>query len=167
MSSSKQSLTEKIADIKLLVLDVDGVLTDGGMYFGESGEEFKRFDTKDGRGIIRLKALGIEIAFLSSGLKSVAIQNRAERLGINRVSVSTRPKKEVLTEWMQELNIGPGQVACIGDDVNDLEIIGLAGLSACPADAVEAVKNSVDLILTKKGGKGCVREFIDLFWFED
>ena len=148
-------------EIKLLVLDIDGTMTDGGMYFSESGDEFKKFNTKDGRGIIRAFEQGIEVAFISSGSRAVAIRNRAERLGVKRVYVGAKNKIEVLEEWMTEKGIHHEEVAAVGDDINDLGILSKVGLSACPADAVPEVLATVDIILTRKGGDACVREFIE------
>ncbi len=149
--------------IKLLVLDVDGVMTDGGMYVLEDGNEMKKFHTRDGRGIKNLQQAGTPVAFLSGSFNGDAIRKRAERLGIDRVFAGRQPKTGVLENWMAELSISYAEVAYIGDDLNDLEVIGLAGLTACPADAIEEVKEKVDIVLKTPGGGGCVREFIDTY----
>lgn len=148
-------------DIKFLALDVDGTLTDGGMYYTESGEEFKRFDTKDGRGIIELQKRGIEVGLLSSGFKSKIIEGRAKTLNIKRVYVGIDPKLDILEQWCKDMNIDLKEVAYIGDDINDRDIINAVGFTACPADALPTIKNIVDVVLTKNGGYGCVREFIE------
>ena len=147
--------------VKLLVLDVDGVMTSGGMYVMEDGNEMKRFHTRDGRGIRELRKTEISVAFLSGSFNGEAIRKRGERLGVKYVFSGRQPKTGVLENWMAELCIGYDQVAYIGDDLNDIEVIGLVGLSACPSDAAPAVKEKVDLILNTEGGQGCVREFID------
>jgi len=147
--------------IKLLVLDVDGVMTDGGMYYTEAGDQFKKFDTKDGMGIKLAMQQGIEVAFLSSGSNARIINDRAATLGVQRVHAGWGEKLEILNRWCNESGIELKDVAYVGDDVNDMACIGAVGLSACPADAVDAVKNAVTHILTRKGGDGCVREFID------
>jgi len=149
--------------VKLLVLDVDGVMTDGGMYVLDSGDEMKKYHTRDGRGIKELQKAGTEVAFLSGSFNGEGIYKRAERLGIERVFAGRQPKTGVLGRWMAEMAISYEDIAYIGDDLNDLEVIGLVGLSACPANAVEEVKAKVDIILQKEGGQGCVREFVDTY----
>lgn len=149
--------------IKLLVLDVDGVMTDGGMYVMEDGNEMKKFHTRDGRGIKNLQKKGVPVAFLSGSFNGDAIRKRAERLGIDRVFAGRQPKTGVLENWMAELSISYAEVAYIGDDLNDLQVIGLAGLTACPSDAIDEVKEKVDVVLKTRGGGGCVREFIDTY----
>ena len=149
------------SDIKFLVLDVDGVMTDGGMYYTESGEEFKRFDTKDGRGIIELQKSGIPVGLISSGFKSKIIEGRSKTLGIEHYYVGTDAKINILTQWCEQLGFDLQQVAYIGDDVNDRDIIKAVGLSACPADAVPVIKEIVTVVLKKNGGYGCIREFIE------
>lgn len=148
-------------NIKFLVLDVDGVLTDGGLYYSESGDEFKKFNAKDGMGIKLAMKNGIDVAFLSAGSTKKIVQNRAKTLGIERVSVDTRPKLEILKNWCNEKNIELENVAYIGDDLNDIEVMEAVGFSACPADAVKEVKTKATLILSKNGGNACVREFVD------
>jgi len=148
-------------DIKMLALDIDGVMTDGGMYYTESGEEVKRFDTKDGRGIIHLLREGVQVAVLSSGFKSTLIAERCKTLGIEKFYVGTDPKLDILKQFCAELDIKLDEVAYIGDDINDRDIIHHVGFSACPADAVGSIKPIVDVVLKKNGGYGCIREFID------
>lgn len=148
-------------DIKFLALDVDGVMTDGGMYYTESGEEFKRFDTKDGRGIIELQKSGVPVGLISSGFKSKIIEGRCTTLGIEKYYIGTEPKLGILQQWCEQLAIQMNQVAYIGDDVNDRDIINTVGFTACPADAMPAIKEIVDIVLSNKGGYGCIREFIE------
>ncbi|MFO7603849.1 MAG: HAD hydrolase family protein [Gammaproteobacteria bacterium] len=148
-------------EIKMLALDIDGVMTDGGMYYTEGGEEVKRFDTKDGRGIIHLLREGVQVVVISSGFKSTIIAERCKTLGIEKYHVGTEPKLDILQQFCAELAIGLHEVAYIGDDINDREIIQQVGFSACPADAVGSIKKIVDVVLTKNGGYGCIREFID------
>ena len=145
----------------MLALDVDGVMTDGGMYYTDSGEEVKRFDTKDGRGIIHLMKEGVEVVVISSGFKTTIIENRCKTLGIKKFYVGTDPKIGILQQFCQELGIDMQNVAYIGDDINDRDIINSVGFSACPADAVGSIKKIVDVVLSKNGGYGCIREFID------
>jgi 3-deoxy-D-manno-octulosonate 8-phosphate phosphatase (KDO 8-P phosphatase) len=153
----------KLERIKLLVLDVDGVLTDGGMYFSESGDQIKKYNTKDGMAIIHLTKKDFQVAIISSGFTKEMVRKRAEMLGIQRCHVGREKKIDILQSYCAELGINLENVAIVGDDVNDLEVIKKVGFSACPSDAVNAVKTHVDVILTKKGGEGCVREFIDMY----
>ena len=149
------------SDIKFLGLDVDGTLTDGGMYYTESGEEFKRFDTKDGRGIIELQKRGVKVGLLSSGFKTKIIEGRSKTLSLEKFYVGTDPKIDILQQWCKDMDIEMKEVAYIGDDINDRDIINAVGFSACPADAMPSIKQIVDVVLTNKGGYGCVREFIE------
>lgn len=154
-------LAEKLTKIKLLILDVDGVMTDGGMYFSESGDQMKKFNTKDGMAIIHLTQGGFQVGIISSGFTGKTVQARAEMLGIQHCYVGRDKKIDILRSWCEKLNLSMDQVAIIGDDINDLNVMQHVGFKTCPSDAVEVVKKSVDLVLTKKGGEGCVREFID------
>jgi 3-deoxy-D-manno-octulosonate 8-phosphate phosphatase (KDO 8-P phosphatase) len=157
------TLRTETKDIRLLVLDVDGVLTDGGIYLTEKGDEFKKFNARDGRGIMSAQKQGIEVAFCSGGTQSEAIRHRAERLGVKRWYVGKAPKASIVQQWLAESNWDFTNVAYVGDDANDLEMIAKAGLSACPSDAARANLDSVDIILSLPGGQGCVREFIELY----
>jgi 3-deoxy-D-manno-octulosonate 8-phosphate phosphatase (KDO 8-P phosphatase) len=154
---------KKLEKIKLLILDVDGVMTDGGMYFTENGDQIKKYNTKDGMAILHLTKNEFQVAIISSGFKSEMVKTRADLLGIQRCYVGRDPKIEVLNKYCEELNITLENVAIIGDDVNDMEIIKKVGFSASPSDAVNTVKSQVDVVLNKKGGEGCVREFIDAY----
>jgi len=160
---SHQDPFEQLAthNIKFLVLDVDGVMTDGGMYYTEGGDQFKKFNTKDGMGIQLVLQKGMNVAFLSSGSTEHIIQNRAKTLGVERVYVGPRPKLEVLNEWCRELDITAENVAYVGDDINDLEVMDAVGFSGCPADAMEAIKLKANVVLIRNGGDACVREFVD------
>jgi len=150
-------------DIKFLVLDVDGTMTDGGMYFNSSGDEIKKFNAKDGRGIINSIEAGVPVALLSSGLNKPLLKKRADMLGIKYVFANEADKLTVLNKWCKELNISLKDTAFIGDDINDLKVMQQVGIAACPADAIRQVRNAAHIILTQKGGEGCVREFIDAF----
>lgn len=149
--------------IRFILLDVDGVMTEGGMFYTESGDEFKRFDTKDGMAIKEAIKTGLHFGIISSGINKGLIQRRADLLGIRYVHVSTEPKLRKAEEFLQELNVDWSETAYIGDDINDLEIFHRAGISACPADAVKRVKDAVDFVLKSRGGHGCVREFMGYF----
>jgi 3-deoxy-D-manno-octulosonate 8-phosphate phosphatase (KDO 8-P phosphatase) len=153
--------------VKFLVLDVDGVMTDGGMYYTEHGDEFKKFNTKDGMAIKGARKAGLQVAFLSNGSTKFIIQNRAKTLGVEKVYVGSRSKIDVLKEWCTDLGLGLEQVAYIGDDINDLEVMKAVGYSACPADAVKIIRETAQVVLTKNGGDACVREFVDEHLIEE
>lgn len=149
--------------IKLLLLDVDGVMTDAGMYFTENGDQIKKYNAKDGMAIMRLTRHNIQTGIISSGFKTKVVKDRADLLNIDHFYVGRDKKIDILNGWLKKLNLSLENVAMIGDDINDLEIIKNVGFSACPADAVEVIKRNVTVVLTKKGGHGCVRELIDHF----
>jgi len=148
-------------EIKLLVLDVDGTLTDGSIYINESGDQTKRFNVKDGMGIVLAQQAGFEVGIISHSFTTGMIEARAKNLNLKHLYIGKRPKLEVLNEWLDKLQISADQVAYIGDDVNDMDIMEAVGLTACPADAMNQIKDMVDVVLTNNGGKGAVREFID------
>lgn len=154
---------EKAKDIQFVIMDCDGVLTDAGMIYTAEGDEIKKFNAKDGMGIKFLREKGIKTGIISAGREPRMIERRAEMLGIDHVYVGTRPKIDVLNEWVNQMDILPENIAYIGDDVSDLPIIEVVGFTACPADAVPAVRKAVDIILPLKGGEGVVREWIDRY----
>lgn len=160
-------MQEKLDAIKLLVLDVDGVMTDSGMYFSESGDQSKKYNAKDGMAILHLTKNNFPVAIISSGFKGEGVNARAELLGVQYCSVNRESKLDRLKVICDELNIGFENVAIIGDDINDLEVMNLVGFSVAPSDAVLAVKNKVDLVLNLGGGEGCVREFIDNYLLKE
>lgn len=151
--------------IKLLVMDVDGTLTDGKICIGNDGELFKSFDIKDGCGIHDvLKPNGIEPVIIT-GRKSKILDNRAKEIGIECLFQGVSNKIERLNEVLAEKNLELFNVAYIGDDINDLtcmkNVIAAGGLTACPYDAVDDVKSVVNYICKRKGGEGAVRDFIE------
>jgi YrbI family 3-deoxy-D-manno-octulosonate 8-phosphate phosphatase len=161
--SRLEDLHQRPENLKLIIFDVDGVMTDAGMYYTESGDEMKKFNARDGLAIRALRNAGYETGIISHGININLIQKRAALLNIARVYAGNRPKNEVLAEWCTELGISFDQAAFIGDDVNDLPILRIVGFSACPADALDAVKAEADVILSKSGGQGCIREWADRF----
>lgn len=156
----------KMRKIKFLILDVDGVMTDAGMFFTESGDQFKKYNAKDGMAIMALTKADFQVGIISSGYKLEMVKARADLLKIQHVYVGRDPKMMILTDWCAKLGISLEEVAIIGDDINDLEVMQNIGFSACPADAVPRIKRQVDLVLQTNGGKGCVREFIDNYLLE-
>ncbi len=155
-------LNEKLSRIKLLLTDCDGVLTDGGVYYGENGEEFKKFDIRDGMGVERLRNLAGVTTGIVTGELSPSVIKRAEKLKITELHLGVKDKPAVFEEILQRLNLKAEEVAYIGDDVNDLGIMKLAGLSACPANAISFVKDVADIVCEAKGGAGCFREFAEM-----
>lgn len=159
---SQASLDQKIKALKMLILDVDGVLTDGGMYVSEKGDQMKRYHTQDGLALLELgKTKKLELGIISSGFTEHMVQDRAALLGIEHVYVGREAKLDILTNWCKTLGITLKEVAIIGDDLNDLPVMQAVGLAVCPSSAVAKVKSAADIILSRKGGDACVREFID------
>lgn len=158
---------EKLQNIKLLILDVDGVMTDGGMYFTENGDQIKKYNTKDGMAIMHLIKKGYQVGIISSGFKIEMVKSRADLLGIQHFYVGRDRKINVLNKWCEELNISLDEVAMIGDDINDLELMQNIGISACPNDAVDRIKNAAQIHLRMDGGRACVREFIDNYLLDE
>lgn len=147
--------------IRLIVLDVDGVFTDGGMYYTSSGEEMKKFNVKDGMAITRAIERGYEFGIISAASRSEVVHIRAKILGIQHVYVGKTPKLEILESWLYKMGIGFENVAYIGDDINDVAILQKVGLSAAPVDAAYQARRAADIVLGRKGGAGCIREFIE------
>ena len=146
--------------IKMLVMDVDGTLTDGKIYMGSDGEVFKAFDVKDGYAIAHLHEVGI-IPVIITGRKSKIVENRAKELNIKEVYQGVSDKVEKLKEVAKDNGVLLEEVAYIGDDLNDLDCMGICGLSACPNDAIDEVIQSVNYICKHSSGNGAVREFIE------
>ena len=147
--------------IKLLVMDVDGTLTDGKIYMGENGEVMKAFNIKDGYAIAHmLPEMGI-IPVTITGRESKIVANRAKELGITELYQGVGNKLAQLKKVAEKYNATPDEIAYIGDDLNDLECIEYCGVAACPANAVEAVKAKCDFICKTLAGEGAVRELID------
>ena len=147
----------------MLILDVDGTMTDGGVYVTEEGKQFKKFHAHDGLGIRLAMKMGVDVGIISHSLITTMVTERANMLGMKYTYVGQRPKLEVLHDWLQELSIQMDEIGFIGDDLNDLEIIQNVGFSACPANAVDKIKQTVDVVLERDGGNAAVREFIDRF----
>lgn len=152
-----KELTEKLSKVKLFAMDVDGTMTDSGMYYNSEGEYFKRFDAKDGMGIVLLQKSGIECAIITHSVSPV-IKKRAEKLNIRHFISGTNNKTEAMNKLATSLNISLDEIAYIGDDVNDKYALEMVGFSACPSDAVQYIKNMVNYICQAKGGAGAIRE---------
>ena len=145
---------------KLVITDIDGVWTDGGMYYDNLGNEWKKFNTADSAGILFLKLLGIRVAIIS-GEDTEIVRRRADKLNITHLYLGVNDKVMVAKKLCKELKITFSQVAYIGDDINDMQLLNKVGLSAAPQNAPKYVKDIVDLILEKKGGDGAFREFVE------
>lgn len=148
-------------EIRLLVLDVDGTLTDGTIYFSAEGEAMKGFSVKDGHGIIHLLPKTGIIPVIITGRESQLLLKRAEEMKITEIHQGIGDKVSKLYEVIEKYGVTLEQVAYIGDDINDLPCMKLCGLTAAPADAVDEVKNYVDFVSSKNGGAGAVREFVE------
>lgn len=150
-------------NIKLFLSDVDGTLTDGGMYYSENGDELKKFNTRDGMGMSMLREKGIKVGLITSEVRQLN-QRRADKLKLDFFYQGKKNggKLAVAKEICEKMNITLQEVAYIGDDVNCIEILSSVGMAACPADADVRVKAIPGIrVMTKKGGEGCVREFCD------
>lgn len=157
----KKTITEKARKIKLLVLDVDGVMTDGSIILDNEGNEFKRFHVRDGHGIKMIQRAGIPVVIIT-GRKSKVVEIRARELGITEVYQKIFKKSVVFDEMLHKYNCKDENAAFMGDDVVDQELLKRAGLTAAPADAEEEAKKLADIVTKRGGGRGAVREFIDL-----
>ncbi|MEL6675200.1 MAG: HAD family hydrolase [Bacteroidota bacterium] len=148
--------------IRLILLDVDGTMTDGGMFYTESGDVMKRFHVKDGMAIHRMITRHkMQFGLISAGATEKLVRTRAEKLGIQRVYCGTEPKVKILAQWLEELQLTADKVLYVGDDLNDLPIIKKVGISACPADAALQIREAVDICLKTPGGHGCIRELLE------
>ena len=156
-----EALISKLKKIKLLVMDIDGTLTDGAMYYTEDGKEFKRFSTRDGMGVNLLRKSGIETAIITSENSQIAL-NRAKKLKIENCILGSRNKTKDFEDLLDKMGFTFEETAYIGDDVNDYHVMKLAGVSACPADSVDAIKSVANIICEKNGGHGAVREFSEM-----
>jgi N-acylneuraminate cytidylyltransferase len=149
--------------IKVFLSDVDGTLTDAGMYYSESGEELKKFNTRDGKGFELLKKTGIKVGIITSEDTSI-VERRAKKMKLDYLfqGLEHKGKLDVAIEICKKEGISLEEIAYIGDDVNCIELLESVGLAACPRDSVLSVKKISNInVMTKKGGEGCVREFID------
>jgi len=150
-----------LARARLLSLDVDGVMTDGGLYYADDGRQLRKFNVKDGFGIRRLMAVGVEVAIISAGTMNNII-DRAKTLGISHVWIGQKSKAETLRTLCRELDIDMADAGHMGDDINDLEAMKIAGCAFAVADAVPEVLSAADHTTHRRGGDGAVREVCDM-----
>jgi 3-deoxy-D-manno-octulosonate 8-phosphate phosphatase (KDO 8-P phosphatase) len=161
IAESLHRLEPKIRPLRLLLLDVDGVLTDGGIWYLESGEEMKRFDIQDGMGVDLLQRAGIQVGVLT-GRRSEVVERRCRELGIGIVKQGFYDKSAGLAEILEEEGLDTIHVGYVGDDVQDLAVMGRVGFSAAPANAAHEVQVSADYVTSRTGGRGAVREVAEL-----
>lgn len=154
-----------IPDIKLFISDIDGVWTDGGMYYDNTGNEFKKFNTYDSAGVAYLRLLGIPVAIIT-GEDNQIIRNRMHKLKVEHAYYGVKQKLAFARKLCAELHIELNQVAFIGDDLNDYELLSQAGLSATPANGHEYLKKTAHWILPVKGGDGAFRCFVEKYLTE-
>ena len=158
---SAESLTASLQKIKLLALDVDGVLTDGSIYISPAGEVFKGFNAKDGMGISCALRSGLQIAVIT-GRQSPIVERRCEELGITLLQQGVKDKRLALQQMAQELGLVREEIAYMGDDLNDIPAFKASGLNLVPADAAMEVLAVADIITKASGGRGAVREAITM-----
>lgn len=154
-------MNEKLAAIRLLLLDVDGVMTDGRIIYDQHGNEFKAFDVKDGHGLKMLQRAGLKVGIIT-GRSSAVVSRRAQELGVEILYQGAKVKLEPYLEILQQTGLRDHQVAYMGDDLIDVPILSRVGFSATVADAVPQMAERVDYVTRRAGGRGAVREVCDL-----
>jgi len=155
------TVQKKAAGIKLLLLDVDGVLTDGGIYIDNHGIETKRFDVRDGQGITLLRRAGVEVGFIT-GRFSKIVRVRARELGVGIIYQSVQNKAQAYERIKQKSRVADESVAYVGDDLADVPILRRAGLAIVVRDARHEVRPYADYVTQAKGGRGAIREVCEL-----
>jgi 3-deoxy-D-manno-octulosonate 8-phosphate phosphatase (KDO 8-P phosphatase) len=146
--------------LELLILDCDGVLTDGRIYLTSSGEEMKVFHVRDGSGMKYWKRAGKRIGIIT-GRGSQVVATRGKELGVDRIRMNVKRKLPAYVEILAEMDCQPHQVAVVGDDLTDLPMMHRCGFAACPSDAVGEVRRDADYVSHLPGGRGCVREIVE------
>lgn len=147
-------------DIKLVITDIDGVWTDGGMYYDNKGNEFKKFNTSDSAGVKFLKINNIDIAIIT-GEKTNIVSRRAEKLGIKKLIQGSANKLKDASLLWEDLGISPHETAYIGDDIGDIGLLKSVGFSGCPLNSPDYIKNICKWVGKKRGGEGVFREFVE------
>lgn len=145
---------------KLIITDIDGVWTDGSMYYDQTGNELKRFNTYDSAGVLFAKILKIPVVIIT-GENTEIVKNRAHKIKIDYLFQGVSNKVEVIGKLVDDLKISFQDCAFIGDDINDVMLLQKVGFSACPSNAPDYIKGKVNFITTKKGGDGAFREFVE------
>jgi 3-deoxy-D-manno-octulosonate 8-phosphate phosphatase (KDO 8-P phosphatase) len=161
-ASLSADILDKARSIELLLTDCDGVLTDGGVYYSDRGEQLKKFQIRDGMAVERLKKLVDVETGIITGEQSMSVKRRAEKLGIEECHLGVKDKAASLRSIAVRRGISLRTIAYIGDDLNDLDTFSMVGLSACPSDAMKQVKSTADIVCRLKGGQGVFREFAEV-----
>lgn len=161
LPASRHPSRQRLRQIRLFATDVDGVLTDAGMYYSESGDEWKKFNTRDGMGIKLLQRAGLITAIVTQE-RTRLVARRAEKLAIPELHQGVMDKLSVIRDMAERHGISLRQIAYIGDDVNDIEALKAVGFSAAPADGLAQVRKAVDYVCRLKGGEGAVRELAEM-----
>ena len=156
-----QIVRQKIKNLSWMFFDVDGILTDGSLFFSDKGETLKKFNVLDGHGIKQLFNYGIDVGLISSR-DHLATRLRAQELGISVLMLQVESKLDAFEEWLKDVNVDPARCGHMGDDIPDLELFEKVGFSATVPNACEEIKNAADFITVKQGGNGAVREICDL-----
>jgi len=156
-----KKILDKLKNVKMLLLDVDGVMTDGRIVMDSEGRELKNFNVRDGHGLVMIQRHGIAVGILT-GRKSDVVEHRARDLKIAEVYQGALNKKEVFAQILQKNNLTPESVAYMGDDIVDIPVLKIVGFSAAVADALELVKKTVDYVTVSRGGRGAVREVCEM-----
>ncbi len=149
-----------MSPIKLVLTDIDGVWTDGGMYYDQMGNELKKFNTYDSAGVLWCRMLDIKVGILT-GETTEIVKRRAEKLQLDYLFQGATDKLSIAKKLCEELRITFSEVAYLGDDLNDIELLKAAGISACPASAPDYIQKLCKHVLTKSGGEGVFREFVE------
>lgn len=160
-SVGRRSARTVLQQIRLFATDVDGVLTDAGMYYSESGDEWKKFNTRDGMGIKLLQKAGLVTAIVTQE-RTRLVARRAEKLAIPELHQGVMDKLSLIQDMAERHGMSLDHIAYIGDDVNDIEALKAVGFSAAPADALPQVRKVVDYVCRQKGGEGAVRELVEM-----
>ena len=162
MKTSNFQLPSPDLSIKLFITDIDGVWTDGGMYYDKTVNEWKKFNTSDSAGVLFLRLADIHFAIIT-GENTPIVQRRADKLQVKHCFLGIKDKVAVAEQLLEKYNLNWQEVAYIGDDINDIKLLQKVGLSACPNQAPNYIKNKVDWVLTKNGGEGVFREFVERY----
>jgi len=155
-------LKEKLEKIKLVITDNDGVLTDNGVFYSAEGEVFKRFSIRDGMGVERLRKYANVETIIMTGEESGSVKARAKKLNINEYYLGVKKKQELLQTIMEKNKITAEEIAFIGDDSNDFEIMKLVGFRATPSDGMSFIREIADYVCKNRGGNGAFRELAEL-----
>jgi 3-deoxy-D-manno-octulosonate 8-phosphate phosphatase (KDO 8-P phosphatase) len=159
---TKKEILKRASKIKLMLTDVDGVLTDTGVFYSVDGEQMKRFSIRDGMGIERLRSIaGVETGIITREDTQI-VGSRARRLKIEELHMGVWEKTDTLKEIIERKKISASEIAYMGDDTNDVGIMKLVGLSACPSDATKFAKEVADVVVESKGGYGAIRDLCEL-----